>query len=310
MPAATATSSVSQIRTGRFVPGESSPPTGRARLRVAPACFRDWFWTEDAALQDIRRNLEIAARTGINTLIIGESGTGKELVARALYRQRLESRRLTESDAPFVAINCGAVPEELAESLLFGHERGAFTSARERQHGRFELAAEGILYLDEVQALSPAVQAKLLRVLQNREFERLGSKETVPLRCQIVAATNVPLEILVEKHRFRQDLYYRLNVCPLYLPALRHRTSDIPAMVHALLRRISQEFRLEEKSLEASTLSLLTTYPWPGNIRQLEHALLYAALRASGEIRHEDLPAFLTGKLEHYLKAGLWHEIA
>lgn len=306
----TATSSAAQIRTGRFVPGEPSAPRPRARLRVAPASFRDWFWTEDAALQDIRRNLELAARTGINTLIIGESGTGKELVARALHRQRIESRRLTESDAPFTAINCGAVPEELAESLLFGHERGAFTSARERQRGRFELAGEGILYLDEIQALSPAVQVKLLRVLQNREFERLGSQETFPLRCQIVAATNVPLEMLIEKHRFRQDLYYRLNVCPLYLPALRHRSADIPHMARALLERIAKEFHIEVKAMEHSVLSLLTTYAWPGNIRQLEHALLYAALRASHEIRREDLPAFLTGKLEHYLRAGLWHELA
>ena len=203
-------------------------------------------------------------------------------------------------------MNMGAVPEDLAESLLFGHERGAFTSARERQHGKFELARKGTLFLDEIQSASPAVQIKILRALQSKSFERLGSKLSQPVECRIVAATNIPLELLVQRNRFRKDLYYRLNICPLYIPALRNRKQDLPFLVKGLLAKIARDFNCYVTDVSEDTYDIFLSYAWPGNVRELEHTLLYAGLRAKGTILPEHLPDHLTGRLQDYLSEGDW----
>lgn len=285
------------LKSGRFIPGAGARPD-------ASNLDADWFWSEShASLVKARAQLEMAARSHVNVLIVGETGTGKELVARALYERRRRHFRWTEREAPFVAANCGALPEALAESLLFGHERGAFTSARERQTGKFEAAGRGTLFLDEIQSLPAPIQVKLLRVVQHREFESLGAQRKREVECQIVTASNLPLELLVERGTFRQDLYYRLNVCPIYLPPLRERRAELERICEGLLRGLGYGGR---RRLSDETRELFAGYAWPGNLRQLEHALLYAALRTDREIRREHLPAFLTGELEAYLASGDW----
>ena len=305
--------SSSRLRTGRFVPGEPAgedtptPPTLRKWARKAPPTDPlAWFWSQSTLMREVVEGIELAARSEINVLIVGETGTGKELVARAIYERRRARLGVTVAEAPFVPVNCGAIPEALAESILFGHERGAFTSARERQMGKFESARKGTLFLDEIQGMSSSLQIKLLRVIQHRECERLGARAASPIECQIVAAANVPLELLVDRQAFRRDLYYRLNICPIYLPPLRRRKEDLPVLVEGLLRRVTEMHRLPMPEVTPEALAALEGYDWPGNLRELEHALLYAALRAGGVIRMEHLPGFLTGVLARYLEDGAW----
>jgi transcriptional regulator with GAF, ATPase, and Fis domain len=262
-----------------------------------------WFWGLGPATQDIRDQIKIAARRNLSVLIVGETGTGKEVVAREIHEQRCPPKH---NQQPFLPVNCGAVPESLAESMLFGHERGAFTSARDRQYGKFELAEQGTLFLDEIQNLSQSVQVKLLRVLQAREFERIGGKDTVPVDCQIICASNVPLELLIERGLFRKDLYYRLNACPIYIPALRQRREDLPLLISGLLSKLGAEDQSAPLDISPEAFEVLLNYSWPGNLRELEHALLFASLRAQHCIKLADLPPALNGRLSGYLGAGDW----
>jgi DNA-binding NtrC family response regulator len=211
-------------------------------------------------------------------LVSGETGTGKEVVARALH---MASER---RNAPFVAVNCGAIPENLIEAELFGHVKGAFTGALQSRIGRFEQANGGTIFLDEVGELPFELQAKLLRVLQEREVQRIGSSETVRLNVRVIAATNIDLQRAVSERRFRQDLFYRLNVVPVRLPALRERIADVPALARHFIRLVAAAEGMEEKTLTPEALDCLTSYSWPGNIRELEHAV-ETAMVLSGD-RH------------------------
>jgi|GEM_PF-1580947 len=282
-------------------------PAARTSRTTASRIVDDtWFWGLGRSLDTLREGIALASSRDLNVLIIGETGTGKEFVAHSLHEQRNRRTGRTNATAPLVSVNCGALPENLAESILFGHERGAFTSARERQYGKFELAAKGSLFLDEIQTLPFASQVKFLRVLQSREVDRLGSKEPTPVECQIIAASNIPLELLVRERRFRRDLYYRLNICPLFIPALRQRREDLPVLVKGMLERVARTHNLPVIDISPEAFEALLVYEWPGNLRELEHTLLYASLRAKEVIRKADLPPALTGQLEQYLENGLW----
>lgn len=241
------------------------------------------------SMQDIYGKIEQVADSRTTVLITGESGTGKELVAKALHYN--SARR----DRPFVALNCAALPETLIESELFGHEKGSFTDATARRVGQFELANTGTLFLDEIGDLSPMTQAKLLRVLQEREFTRIGGVQPIKVDVRIIAATNKNLEELVRKNQFREDLYYRINVIALYLPPLRERGEDIPLLAkHFLSKRIEEDGRPhQEFSKEA--VELLSRYPWPGNVREMENIIEQAFLWSKGttSITPEHLPNIL-----------------
>jgi DNA-binding NtrC family response regulator len=238
-----------------------------------------------APMQELFRAIERVARSKASVLIRGESGTGKELVARALHD--LGPR----SDGPFVAVNCAAIPETLLESELFGHERGAFTDAREQRIGRFEAAGGGTLFLDEVGEITPAMQGKLLRALQERVIERLGGAQPIPVDVRIVAATNRDLEASIQAGEFRSDLYYRINVVPLAIPPLRQRREDIPLLAEHVLARISTEAGRGKMSLAPEAAELFQSYAWPGNVRELENAIeRAAALSDRDELQAADLP--------------------
>ena len=218
-------------------------------------------------------------------LILGESGTGKELLARMIHR---ESDR---ADAPFMPVNLAAIPGELVESALFGHEKGSFTGAVRQQLGKFELADGGTLFLDEIGELKPDVQAKLLRALQESEIERVGGGHPIKVDLRIIAATNVDLEKAVREGRFREDLYYRINVIPMKVPPLRDRVEDISTLAAFFIRRYNAKFRKQVRGIEDSTLGALQAYPWPGNIRELENLMERLVAVSDKEwIGDEDLP--------------------
>jgi DNA-binding NtrC family response regulator len=218
-------------------------------------------------------------------MIEGESGTGKELVARMLHFNSLRK------DRPLVPVNCGAIPENLLESELFGHEKGAFTGATHTRMGRFEMANGGTIFLDEIGEMSLPLQVKLLRVLQEREFERVGGNRTIHVDVRIVAATNQDLEKLVEEKRFRQDLFYRLNVIPIVIPPLRERRSDIPLLIDHFLNRFNRAKQTRVTGLQPEALRLLTEYDWPGNIRELENMIeRLVVLKKEGLLGVADLP--------------------
>jgi DNA-binding NtrC family response regulator len=241
-------------------------------------------------LQGIYDVVRRAAATRATVLILGESGTGKELIAQALHQ---ESPR---KDKPFVRVHCAALSESLLESELFGHEKGSFTGAVARKEGRFELADGGTLFLDEIGEISSSVQVKLLRVLQQREFERVGGTQTLKVDVRIVAATHRDLTAEVKAGRFREDLFYRLNVVSLTLPPLRERKSDIPALVSHFLEKYSESYGKEVKGLAPGTLQALLAHDWPGNIRELENAIERAVVLAQGtELTADDLPPVLRG---------------
>ncbi|MDK2849172.1 MAG: two-component system, NtrC family, nitrogen regulation response regulator NtrX, partial [Desulfuromonadales bacterium] len=217
------------------------------------------------AIQNLKEQITIAAPTSGWVLITGENGTGKELVARAIHHY---SKR---SDKPFVEVNCAAIPEELIESELFGHEKGAFTGATTQRKGKFDQANEGTLFLDEIGDMSLKTQAKILRILQERKFERVGGNRTIEVDVRVIAATNKDLEKQIREGHFRQDLYYRLNVLPFHVPPLRERREDIPLLAkHFLAFFCSKESR-ETKSLEQDALEALAAYNWPGNVRELKN---------------------------------------
>jgi DNA-binding NtrC family response regulator len=245
---------------------------------------------DSSQLQAVYDMVKRAATTKATVLILGESGTGKELIAQAIHH---ESQR---RDKAFVKVHCAALSEGLLESELFGHEKGAFTGAVGRKEGRFELADGGTLFLDEIGEISPSVQVKLLRVLQQREFERVGGTQTLKVDVRIVAATHRDLVGEVKAGRFREDLYYRLNVVAVTLPPLRERKSDIPALVSHFLEKYSDSYGKEVRGLAPGTLQALLSYDWPGNIRELENAIERAVVLAPGnELTTDDLPPVLRG---------------
>lgn len=213
------------------------------------------------------QQIKLVAQTDSTVLILGENGTGKELVARNLHQ--LSQRHNT----PLVKVNCAAFSSNLLESELFGHEKGAFTGASEKRRGRFELADKGTLFLDEIGELTPDAQSKLLRVLQEREFERVGGSKTIKVDIRIIAATNQDLLAMVEQGKFRMDLYYRLNVFPIVMPALRERIEDIPLLCHSILAQLNTKLNKDIKSISKHSLNKLASYHWPGNIRELQNIL-------------------------------------
>ena len=238
------------------------------------------------AMQEMFSTLAMVAPTDATVLITGESGTGKELIANALHHNS------ARSSGPFIKLNCAALHENLLESELFGHEAGSFTGAATRRKGRFELAHTGTLFLDEIGDMSLATQAKILRVLQEGEFERVGGNDTVKVDVRLLAATHKDLQVMVEQGSFRQDLLFRLSVVPLRLPPLRDRSIDIPALTSFFLGRYAEKNRKDIKGVHPETLSLLIQYPWPGNIRELENTIERAVILCLGEqITPHELPS-------------------
>jgi len=218
------------------------------------------------------------APTDSTVLIFGETGTGKELIARALHN--LSGRR----EHTMVKVNCAAIPTGLLESEMFGHEKGAFTGAVTQRKGRFELAHNGTIFLDEVEEIPLELQPKLLRVLQEQEFERLGSGKTIRVNVRVLAATNADLAQMVVEKKFRSDLYYRLNVFPVALPALRERPEDIPLLVHFFAQKFSQQMKKPIKTIPTETITRLTSYSWPGNIRELQNLIERAVILSRGSV--------------------------
>ncbi|MFY9398778.1 MAG: sigma-54 dependent transcriptional regulator [Desulfomonilia bacterium] len=236
-------------------------------------------------MQKVFGLIDKVAATDSTVLVLGESGTGKELVARALHYNSPRSQNA------FVPVNCGAIPEELLESELFGHEKGAFTGAFRARIGRFELANGGSIFLDEVSEMSPNLQVKLLRVLQEREFERVGGVKSIRADVRIIAATNRNLEEEVEQGRFREDLYYRLNVIPINLPPLRERREDIPLLVKHFLNKYGKDMNPSLTGFSKKAMNLLMQYRWPGNVRELENLVERVVVLCEGtQVEPEDLP--------------------
>lgn len=236
-------------------------------------------------IQQVLEFVKKVADSDSTVMIQGESGTGKELVARMLHFNSFRK------DRPLVPVNCGAIPENLLESELFGHEKGSFTGATHSRMGRFELANGGTIFLDEIGEMSLPLQVKLLRVLQEREFERVGGNRTIHVDVRIIAATNQDLETLVEEKRFRKDLFYRLNVIPIVIPSLRERRSDIPLLIDHFLTRFNQAKHTEVAGFTPDALRMLTEYDWPGNIRELENMIeRLVVLKKHGILSIEDLP--------------------
>ena len=243
--------------------------------RVAPG---ERLVGRSPALIEVFKTIGRVARTDVAVLITGESGTGKELIASAIHNASARAER------PLVAVNAAAIPRELLESDLFGHERGAFTHAVRTRMGRFEQADGGTIFLDEISEMSPGLQGKILRVLQDRSFERIGGVKTIRVDIRVIAATNRDLEELVRLNRFREDLYYRLNVIPIRVPPLRERTTDIPLLARHFLQEFSRSQKKPLKRLSPAALDLLGQYPWPGNVRELENLMERLVILTEGEL--------------------------
>jgi two-component system nitrogen regulation response regulator GlnG len=267
------------------------------RLMRRPAVVTETLPAEDAgdaiigccpAMGEVYKAIGRVAAQNVIVLITGESGTGKELVARAIYQHSARAR------APFLAINCAAIPENLLESELFGHEKGAFTGADRKRIGKFEQCSGGTLFLDEIGDMPLATQAKILRLLQDQSFERVGGNETVRTDVRLIAATHRDLKAWSEEGKFRPDLYYRLSVFTIPLPALRERGDDLPMLVQHYLRRFNRELGREIREITPEALELLRQYSWPGNIRELQGVLKQALLQATGTVL---IPAFLPESL-------------
>jgi two-component system nitrogen regulation response regulator GlnG len=265
-----------------------------ARLMNEPAVLPgedrgDRIIGHSLVMQEMCKLIGKLAPQEVPVLILGESGAGKELVARALYQH---SRR---ADRPFLAINCAAIPEALLESELFGHEQGAFTGAQRQRIGKFEQCDGGTLFLDEIGDMSAALQAKMLRILQDQRFERVGGNETHQTQVRILAATNKNLESEVAAGRFRKDLYYRLKVLTISVPPLRERPQDVAELAHYFLFRFNRELGLDVRTIDPLALELLQAYPWPGNVRELQSTLKQALLATTGPVL---LPEFLPNDIQ------------
>ena len=246
----------------------------------------DQIISQNKAMLDIFELIKKVAYTSTNILVTGESGTGKELIARSVHRQG------NRNAGPFVAINCAAIPSELMESEMFGHEKGAFTGAHTRTIGKFEHANGGTLFLDEISALRSDLQAKLLRVLQERELERIGSNKPIKVDIRVISATNINLEDAVIQGKFRQDLYFRLNVVPISIPPLRERKEDIPLLAKHFLAKFNTAFNKKIPGFSTKALDALKRYHWPGNIRELENLIERIVVLSSGEksVDLKDIP--------------------
>ena len=255
---------------------------GSAELDRNPRKFEQIIGNSPA-LESVLEQVEQVAPTDSTVLIQGETGTGKELIARAIHNLSARCGR------PFVKLNCAAIPFDLLESELFGHERGAFTGAIAQKIGRFELADKGTLFLDEVGDIPPGLQPKLLRVLQEQEFERLGSTRTHQVDVRLVAATNRKLADMVKRNEFRSDLYYRLNVFPLPLPPLRARREDIPALVEHFVGIYGRRIGRQIEQIPPETMSALISHQWPGNIRELQNFIERSVILTSGNVLHSPL---------------------
>ena len=245
------------------------------------------------AMQEVYKAIGRVARQDVTVLVLGESGTGKELVARAVYQH---SRR---AESPFLAVNCAAIPEALLESELFGHEKGSFTGADRKRIGKFEQCHGGTIFLDEVGDMTPATQAKVLRLIQEQRFERVGGTETIQTDVRVIAATNQDLERMGEDGRFRRDLYFRLNVFTIRIPPLRDRGEDVGLLIDFFLKRFSQELGKPVWEVPPETRAALKAYPWPGNVRELQSVLKQAVLRMRGSVLLPDyLPAGIARPVE------------
>jgi formate hydrogenlyase transcriptional activator len=233
---------------------------------------------ESPLLQSLLQQVRLVAPTDSTVLILGETGTGKELIARAIHR--LSNR----SSGPFIRVNCAAIPPSLIASELFGHERGAFTGALQRRQGRFEAANGGTIFLDEIGELPMETQITLLRVIQEREFERVGSSQPISVDVRIIAATNRDLEAAVADRTFRSDMFYRLNVFPIRVPALRERLEDIPLLVEHLIEHFAKRVGKSFRTIKMNTIEILQAYDWPGNIRELQNVIERSVILASGDV--------------------------
>jgi DNA-binding NtrC family response regulator len=249
------------------VPGSTSPDMHADRLVG-----------RSHAMQDVYKAVGRVAPQNVTVLVRGESGTGKELVARAIYQHS------PRSDRPFLAVNCAAIPDALLESELFGHEKGAFTGADQRRVGKFEQCNGGTLFLDEIGDMSLLLQAKMLRVLQQQQFERVGSNQTITTDVRVITATNRDLEKMVESREFRADLYYRLSGLTVNLPPLRERTDDLPMLLEHFLRRFAVELEKDVRGISPEALDIMLKYPWPGNIRELQNVIRQALLTTIGPV--------------------------
>jgi len=240
---------------------------------------------KSAPIKSLKQQIQLAAPTNGWVLITGENGTGKEMVAKQIH---LQSKR---ADNPFVEVNCAAIPEELIESELFGHEKGAFTGAIAQKRGRFELANQGTIFLDEIGDMSLRTQAKILRILQEHKFERVGGTETIEVDVRVIAASNKSLEKEIQEGHFREDLYYRLNVIPFHVPPLRERREDLPILAKAFVEEFCAESGVKRKQITARAMNRLQVYAWPGNVRELRNLMERLVLMTPGpKIRVEDLP--------------------
>jgi formate hydrogenlyase transcriptional activator len=257
-------------------PPQPSRHAGNSIARIAAEHGARPIIGNSRSLRQALHQVEIVAPTDATVLVLGETGTGKELIARAIHDASPRRRR------PFIKMNCAAIPSSLLESELFGHERGAFTGAVAQRIGRFELADGGTLFLDEVGEIPLELQPKLLRVLQEQEFERLGGTRTLRVDVRVVAATNRDLHGMVGTQRFRDDLYYRLNVFPIAIPPLRERPEDIEALVHHFVARFARRMQRRIETIPDDTLAALRRHPWPGNVRELENLIQRAVILSTG----------------------------
>ena len=247
------------------------------------------------AMQEVYRQIGRVAEQDVTVLILGESGTGKEVVARAIYQYSKRAHR------PFLAINCAAIPENLLESELFGHEKGSFTGAERKRIGKFEQCDGGTLFLDEIGDMTPLTQTKVLRVLQDQQFERVGGNEMVRTNIRLIAATNRNLTEMMEQGTFRSDLFYRLNVYTIQLPPLRERNGDLPLLINYFLNRFARELDKDVRSVSTQAMNLLTDYTWPGNLRELQSVLKHAVVEATGPLI---LPEFLPETVRHAVESS------
>lgn len=258
----------------------------------------DFLIGDCPAMQEVYRSIGRVASQNVTALILGESGTGKEVIARAIYQysERAASR--------FLAVNCAAIPENLLESELFGHEKGAFTGADRKKVGKFELCDEGTLFLDEIGDMTPLMQTKILRVLQEQSFERVGGTETIRTNARIIAATNRNLEQAIKEKEFRSDLFYRLNVYAIELPPLRNRSDDIPMLANHFLHRFAAELGKDATGYAPETIELISQYRWPGNVRELQSVVKHALLETAGPIIvPAHLPAVVRDNTPHRVPA-------
>ncbi|WP_309397310.1 sigma 54-interacting transcriptional regulator [Cerasicoccus maritimus] len=261
--------------------------------------YREGIVGSSDAMQEVFKVIGQVAASDVTVMITGESGTGKELVARCIYQHSLRNGR------PFIAVNCAAIPENLIESELFGHEKGSFTGATTQRRGKFELCDGGTIFLDEIGDMSLTTQTKILRATQEGEIQRVGGNETIKVDVRLIAATNRDLEKLVEEGDFREDLYYRLNVVRLRLPSLRERKEDIPSLIDFVLQKLNRNRKTRAKRFSTDAMSIMTAYDWPGNVRELENLVYRSAVVAGGEaILRKDLPDELLHKFNDIPTGG------